>query len=242
MLASQKIAWPHLHGFVTVSGSILQWYLDRYGPKNHCLITNSPMSAPLSSRPVLPVDLRSKLGIEPDKVVFCYLGALEPGRNIDKLLLAFGRRNRVSSMVFIGNGSLSNEITYLAAQSKSIFYHPPVQNWAIADLIAEVDFGFALIEPVSLSDQLCLPNKLFEYLDSGVIPICSKLPDIEKVIEESGTGRTLDSTDRELESLLLELEADGRPEFRANLPDKYRWSTQKETLASFIAATLTLQT
>ena len=53
---------------------------------------------------------------------------------------------------------------------------------------ASADVGLCMIEAVSLSDYLCLPNKLFEYAFAGLPVIASKFPDIAKVVEGYGLG------------------------------------------------------
>ena len=238
ILFGQKLAWKYISGFITVSESIRQWYLETYGPKHSIVVTNSPMNEPLENAGPKQASVREALQISQEQLIFCYLGAIEPGRNIETLLRIFAKPERTSVIVFVGEGSLKSEIVRFSETVASIRHHHPVQNWKIAELLSEVDYGFVLIEPISLSDRFSLPNKLFEYLESGVIPIGSKLPEIQRVISESGTGHVVDTSEKSLEELIWKLERLGAPSSRAVLLEMYSWKAQRSLLASFVARLL----
>lgn len=235
IVLGQKLAWKRIAGFVTVSESIRQWFLTTYGPKKSIVVTNSPMSEPASGLATRQPSIREAFQIPQESVIFSYVGALEAGRNIETLLRIFAKPERASLLVFVGDGSLKGEVLDLCESVSAIRHHPPVQNWKIAELLSDVDYGFVLIEPVSLSDRFSLPNKLFEYLDSGVIPIASKLPDIERAIEESKSGHVVETHEDSMERLIRKLERAGRPSHRSILPEKYRWENQKLKLADFVS-------
>ena len=55
-------------------------------------------------------------------------------------------------------------------------------------LTATADFGLSLIEPVSLSYEYCMPNKLFEYMMAGVPVIVSPTVEQRKLVERYGSG------------------------------------------------------
>lgn len=234
ILFGQRLSWRRIDGFVTVSESIRDWFLAQYGPKKAIVITNSPMSVPSKSSTGREPALREKFGLDDDHVIFCYLGALEPGRNIDTLLRVFANPDRRSTLVFVGDGSLKDEILLVSESVASIRCHDPVVNWKISEILCDVDYGFVLIEPVSLSDRLSLPNKLFEYLDSGVRPIGTKLPEIARIIDEAGYGFTVDPGERAIEATIKEIEGTGRPKSRAEIPAQYCWNNQRSRLHLFL--------
>jgi len=42
--------------------------------------------------------------------------------------------------------------------------------------------------PTTLNNRLCLPNKIFEYLQAGLALAVSALPEMERVVKEIGAG------------------------------------------------------
>lgn len=56
---------------------------------------------------------------------------------------------------------------------------------------ASADVGVALIEPISLSYQFALPNKLFEYCMAGIPTVASDLPAMKRVLERFSIGCTV---------------------------------------------------
>ena len=60
---------------------------------------------------------------------------------------------------------------------------------------ASADLGIVLIQDTSLSFRYSIPNKLFEYIHAGIPIIASDLPEIGRVIRETGTGEVCDFSD-----------------------------------------------
>ena len=65
---------------------------------------------------------------------------------------------------------------------------PPVPTGEVVRWAAGADVGLALIQNVSLSYFLSLPNKLFEYVAAGLPVVASDFPDLRRVVEERGLG------------------------------------------------------
>jgi glycosyltransferase involved in cell wall biosynthesis len=71
----------------------------------------------------------------------------------------------------------------------------PVPPEELLDAVSGAGVGLALIEPVSLSYRLTLPNKLFEYALAGLPILGSDLPMIARFIDEHRLGATVDPSD-----------------------------------------------
>jgi SAM-dependent methyltransferase len=95
---------------------------------------------------------------------------------------------------------------------------PAVPQEQLVAAIADADFGLMLIQPICLSYELTLPNKLFEYAAAGLPVLGSDLPVIGQMVEEHGLGRVVPPTDvaqiaqamRELSDLGVGSEIGGR--------------------------------
>ena len=73
-----------------------------------------------------------------------------------------------------------------------VHFHPAVPPGGLLDVTASADVGLCLIEPLTESLRLSLPNKLFEYLAAGIPVVGTRLPEIRRVIEEYDVGATVD--------------------------------------------------
>lgn len=184
----EKQAWRRIHLLVTVSESISSWYLCKYGTKRTIVILNSPEFEPeLNLYEVGLLPFRRKFGIRDGEIVGLYVGALQHGRGIELVLEALPDLTNLS-VVFLGEGPLSSLIQEHPLYGERVFLHDPVNHRHVVALAATSDFGFCLIENVSLSDYYCLPNKFFEYAFAGLPMICSGVPELTAITEARGLG------------------------------------------------------
>ena len=169
---------------IAVSDSIALWYKWK-GAKNVITIVNAPLLSPTNSaKPSLLEALppRNKLGVN-----LIYIGILCPGRGIEDILKTFINSENFN-IYFLGEGPLQDFIQQLIDETTNIYWHPYVNSDRVADFIKDFDYSLCLVEPVSLSDYFCLPNKLFESLAAGVPVIASSLPELSSLLGSSKHG------------------------------------------------------
>lgn len=232
-LLIERASWPYIDRLITVSPSITAWYNENLGPKNTTCILNSPevKQRPLGTQAVAAPrpGVRARLGIGTHVPLFVYVGALETGRGIELLLETFAGSSAGAHIAFIGWGALREQIEQTSQQHANIHYCPRVPHDELVPFIREATGGFCLIEDVSLSDHFCLPNKLFEYAFAGLPVIASRLPDIERVVNEFQLGVCADLSVGSIEKAILECIASPR-----DLPierlHQLSWERQKEHL------------
>jgi glycosyltransferase involved in cell wall biosynthesis len=80
--------------------------------------------------------------------------------------------------------------------------HDRVPHNQVVSLAKSADFGLCLVENISLSDYFCIPNKLIEYAFSGLPVVASKLPEIQRVVEEYKLGECFDNSAEQLLEVL----------------------------------------
>lgn len=190
-LAAEKFLWRSIDGFVTVSGSILRWYESGFSKKDAALVYNSPVFSEALSAGTHGFGNRyfhQKYGIDEDRKIFVYLGLLGPGRGIETLLDVFSRSNVHAHIVFVGRGSLREEVVRFARDNDRIHLHGVVPHNQVVPLVRAADYGVCMVERVSLSDYYSLPNKLFEYAFAGVPVLASNFPDMRELVERFGLG------------------------------------------------------
>lgn len=189
-LAIERLCWPAVDGFITVSPSIASWYARNLEPKRSICVLNSPVTAsanPQSSHGGRP-GIREDLGLQQADPLFVYVGYLTFGRGIELLLSASTSFEENVHIAFVGEGELVEEIVEAGVARGNIHYCPKVPHDQLVEYISSADGAFCLVDSHSLSDYLCLPNKLFEYAFAGVPVIASAFPDIEAVVNEYGLG------------------------------------------------------
>ncbi len=215
---------------ITVSGSIARDYRQRYAIKEPSLVLNAPV---LSSTEKTDI-LKSTLGISAGKKVFLYQGALDSGRGIELLLEVFFDAPEQSVVVFMGYGPLATYVESCSATSEAVFYIPAVPPEALLNYTSSADYGLSLIEDVCLSYRFCLPNKIFEYMMVGVPVLCSNLPEMAKVITETGTGVVVDDYDeasiKVAAKKIISMDRGKLVDACHAAKDTYCWERQEEVL------------
>lgn len=190
----EKTSWNSIDFLVTVSPSIQDWYSQKRSPKRSSIVLNSPHFNSSKIEHRYENYFRDKYQLSSECIIFLYLGNLERGRGINTILKTFSGTSRDKVIVFMGSGSYENQINEFSKSNSNIFLHTPVSHDLVIGIAKSADFGICLIEDVSLSDRFCLPNKLFEYIFSGLPVIASNLPDMKSLIEEYQVGICVDNS------------------------------------------------
>ncbi len=135
--------------------------------------------------------LRERLQLSSEHVILLYQGMMGEGRGIFKMLDTLEILPEQFVLVMLGDGVLL-EKTRMEIQrrhlSKRAFALGAIPYDRLLTYTASADIGLALIEPISKSYELALPNKLFEYVLCETPPIVSHLPAMVRVIEQHQVG------------------------------------------------------
>ncbi|MDA9826543.1 glycosyltransferase [Porticoccaceae bacterium] len=223
------IAWPFVDLFISVSPSINSWYIEHFGEKENILILNAPELRPESENNRNSLGIRQKFGITNDETIFVYLGILAKGRGIEKALKVFSRPEIDAHLIFVGWGLHEELITQYGSKANNIHLHHPVAHHDVVPLVADCDFGLCMIEPISLSDYLCLPNKLFEYCFSGLPVLASDFPELSRVVKTHDLGIVCGDSEQDLASAVLELTSTTK-KFEFNCLEELSWQSQGDLL------------
>lgn len=190
-LAIERFCWSKIDLLISVSDSIIIWYNDNLGVKPSILVLNSPVfDFGIVNETVSGRDnyFQNKYHISDSSRIFLYLGILGLGRGIELCLDVFSRIEEDVHVVFMGSGDLEGLIKKYSIDFSNIHFHSPVNHNEVVSLASSADFGLCLIENASLSDYLCLPNKLFEYSFAGLRILASDFPEISKVVVDYDLG------------------------------------------------------
>jgi glycosyltransferase involved in cell wall biosynthesis len=191
-LLIEKMCWKQVDLLISVSNSIIDWYMRELGAKPSVLVLNSPVVAADAGARCdahgRGTYFHEKFRIRAGTPVFVYLGGLGKGRGIEICLDAFAAAPNDGHVVFIGFGALERKITEYASRYDNIHFHQAVAHDQVVPLVRSADYGLCLIEKTSLSAYYCLPNKLFEYSFARIPVLASGFPEISRLVEQYSLG------------------------------------------------------
>lgn len=226
----EKLCWPSIGAVITVSESIADWYMSNLGEPRAVVVLNSPefieeRAAGVSS------NIRADIGADETDLIYLYVGALEPGRGIDELVTVFSRFEVNSKLALLGDGTIRSRLLEAAVEIPNVFLPEPVPHESLIHYISSADYGMSLIQNISLSDYLCLPNKVFEYLHAGMPIVCSDFPEMSRLVTENNFGFAISEDVNSITDLLRELNLLPRPKkIEFAQIQSFTWSAQSNVL------------
>lgn len=221
---------PFVDHTIVVSNSIADWYKSSYSINNVSVVFNAPIIENIKPSNLL----KSKLGIDSHIKLYIYQGVLNKGRGIDEILGVFKKAKGNVAVAFMGYGIDSEKIKEAAESSDKIYYVPAVPPSEVLSYTASADVGISFIEPICLSYDYCMPNKIFEYLAVGLPVIVSNGKEMSKFVEEYGIGwHANDFSSDELAKLVQQsskLDTSIYSERSKKTSEKYKWQHQERLL------------
>ncbi|PAP76755.1 glycosyltransferase [Rubrivirga marina] len=222
---------------LTVGDAIADRLRDRYRIARPTVLYNAPYVAEAGSAD--RDALRRDLDLPDDgRTIVLYQGLFRDGRGLRALTEAAAAVEGIR-LVLIGEGALEAEIrTWSAALGDRLVVHPFVPPDRLAALTPGADLGACLIEPLTESLRLSLPNKLFEYLAAGVPVLASPLPEIRAVVDR-GVGVLAAPSDpgAVADALRKALDPDRRARWAAAAPAAlapYTWNEGRRTFRALL--------
>ncbi len=208
--AVERIFIDKCDAIFVVNDSIANWYRTHYAGLNPVVVRNVPGSKIDSDI----VDMRKLLGVGAGNRLFIHVGNLTHGRNIEAILNAFTSPDVQDHIVFLGAGELEARVRFIADSSANVHHLAAVPPEQVLSYVAGCDAALCLIEPVSLSLQLALPNKAFEYAAVGVPFFYTDLVEVDNLLGPGFQFWRLPDPARDLVSALCELNDDHLVEAR----------------------------
>lgn len=171
---------PHFRSGYTVNGSYVKEYRRMYG-LDYAIVRNATVLR-LLTIPAKPVR------------TILYQGAVNKGRCFEQLIPAMQWVD--ARLIVCGEGNFYSEAQELAKQygvtDKVIFkgYVPPAQLTAYT---LEAYIGITLFVATSLSNELSLANRFFDYMHSGVPQLGVHYPEYAAINEQFEIALLLDA-------------------------------------------------
>jgi len=198
---------PKAHGVLTVSERIrnklmLSWNIDS---KVLLSICDQPVSRKIRE-PSLPVN-------------FVYHGLADPFRDLEFVIRCFADLPSVTlTLVLVGHAHEAKRLENLSKHYKNIFFRKPVESNRIVSMLQEYDAGIAFFPRNNFNLIASMPNKFFEYITAGLIPVVARDTAMSDFVAESDFGLIADHGGPEgLRSLLSEFDLNEFAKARQNL-------------------------
>ena len=176
---------------VLVSGELdADLVSNRYGlsQRPHVLLNTPPY------RDVVPSDLRGLCGIESGQPLAIYQGVVHHGRGLEPMFSAMALRQDLHLAV-VGDGPAEAELRTAARAAgveDRVHWLGSVPYEQLHALTCGADMGVCLIEPLSLSYEVALPNKVFEYMMARIPVLVSDLPALRDLVQQHPIGLLVD--------------------------------------------------
>lgn len=171
--------------FITVSPGIGQEYKRLYGIQEFYLVRNTPHYMQSEKGNIF----REKFKIRNDQKIFLYQGMVAPGRGIEMLIKAFKEReDDRATLIIMGQGKLESWVKQEISGSSIVFHHPYVSYQEIPLYTGSADVGFNSAINNCLNHYYCLPNKLFEYIQSELPILTNNLYDCAALVNHYSIG------------------------------------------------------
>lgn len=226
---------------IVVSDSIADWYKDNYSIDRPFVVRNVPYNYTLDSQSEntsslnVCCNLKSKFNISDEQILFIYQGGISQGRGIEIMLNAFSKANPDKHIVFMGYGELVETVKEYEKKFSNIHFHPAVKPEELLYFTQSADIGLVLTENTCLSHYFSLPNKIFEYILSGLPVIASDFPEIGKIISDRDCGWKINVEENNLcllvNSITLETLAI-RKQKAVLAKDKFGWQIEEKEFLS----------
>jgi starch synthase len=143
--------------------------------------------------------LKAALKVRDDQFLLLWQGGTGPSRMIEPIIkaLAYSPRTvfviRGPSLDLFGDGYRA--VAREAGAEDRLILLPPVLSREVVDAAIGADAGVWTLPNLSKNFYYALPNKIFEYLASGLPVLAANYPEARKMVEENGVGLCFDPYD-----------------------------------------------
>lgn len=233
----EKWIFPNLKRVYTVNESIAGFYHEKY-KVDVKVVRNVPFLQPRAA-----VSSLSELNLPENKKIIILQGAyIDPDRGAAEAVLAM---NMVENalLLIIGSGREMDRLKKIVQEEKLeervriLGKLPFVQ---LKKYTSVASLGLSLDKPIHLNYKYSLPNKVFDYIHSGIPVLLSRLPELERLMSRHEIGMFIESHDPKhiAERISEALNSDRRKHWEENLKLsalENNWQEEEKTLHSIYA-------
>jgi glycosyltransferase involved in cell wall biosynthesis len=221
---------PKLKYAYTVNDSLADIFKQKYGTKFE-VVRNVPDLDITTATYVLPEKFKSK------KIIL-YQGSVNMGRGLEMMIDLMGEMNNLV-LIIAGSGDVLVDLKKKAKDlglEEKVFFTGRLNPDVLKALTKQADLGISLEQNMGLNYYFALPNKIFDYIHAQIPVLCSDFPEMKKIIDETQTGLTVDSRNKnQIKEKISEMinNEDLRSAWKKNAniaSQKYCWRNEQKIL------------
>jgi glycosyltransferase involved in cell wall biosynthesis len=180
---------------ITVNQSIATELEQRYKVSGVRVIYNAERAC---NKPTVSRRFHEIFGLSAEKKILLYQGGLSSGRNLEVLMDAMRYvQNPSVVLVVLGDGLLLKVLQKMAQQDGlkgRVYFHAAVPQNELLSLTAAANAGVIPYQATCLNNYYCTPNKLFEFIASGLPILATDLPEVRRLVEGQQIGLVGDTS------------------------------------------------
>lgn len=221
----------YAHRVVTVNQSIAETLATWHGVPLPTVVINCPFAVVRGSA---GSDGVGDSGGRVRRVI--YQGVYVRDRGLEQLILSAAWYES-AELYLRGYGELEPVLRALVKRERlesRVRFLPPAAPHQLVEHLVGFDIGVVPYRATTLNNRLCLPNKVFEYLQAGLAVAASTLPELERLVKETATGEVFDPEQpediaRAINALTRDPDRLAECRARARVArDRYTWEAQGE--------------
>ncbi len=184
---------PKLKTMFTVNDTMAEVYSDKYHIPVHVVRNVPKLQGYGATAHVLNV--REQFGIAPTDHLLIYQGAVNKDRGLEELIQAFTFLPQTYQLLIVGSGDVHQQLLEktLELELHRVHFAGQIPFSELAAYTIQADLGVSLEKSTNLNYRFALPNKVFDYLASGVPILVSPLTELCAILDKHDVGKLLPS-------------------------------------------------
>jgi len=179
----EKRLVPKVDAAYTVCESIAEVYRDLYHV-DFKVVRNLPVCSQIEH-------ISTETMQKPDSSkIILYQGALNLGRGIESAIRAMQYLEN-AELWLVGDGDLTTQLKQMVAELKlesKVKFLGRLPLTELSRVTRLASLGISLEEDLGLNYRFALPNKLFDYIQSGIPVLVSNLPEMRRIVQQYQIG------------------------------------------------------
>ena len=184
--------FPKLTDILTVNASIAKLYGDKFNKTVHVSRNIPPTFAPERLK------TRAELGLPQNKRILILQGTgINVQRGAEETVLAMQFLENVV-LVIVGSGDVLPALYKMVEENKlqnKVIFKDKMPFAELRQYTMNSDLGLAIDKDTNLNYHFSLPNKLFDYIHSGIPTLSSGLIELKQIIDRFDIGYYIQNHD-----------------------------------------------
>jgi len=232
---------PYCDLVLTVNGTFAELFKSKYNAKKSEVILNSVDKTDLLSK---GNKFHKLLELDKNQKILLYQGGMTNDRNIPNVIKGFKKAQLDNyHLTLIGpyDKALLQKLKKIAGShlDKTIHFFEPVPQQELPSYTSSADFGVIPYPAIDFNTKHCTPNKMFEYIQSGLPFIGNDLVEVKKIVDQLGGGAfitNLDTADNMARAMKTMASRDLRAERKLILKAKdiFTWDVEEKKYLEYI--------